>query len=123
MATRKQQEDIEQSENRAQEEIKAPLITQTNTRVTEKRAENGCYEKKQSRCMVYLSTFVAVCGSFAFGSLEEGSLFILLRDKKTSRVSNILSTKAPGENDDGDVLRPSPVHQLEPHSSAVDVTD
>ncbi|KAL3513660.1 hypothetical protein ACH5RR_026377 [Cinchona calisaya] len=30
---------------------------------------------------------------------------------------------APGENDDGDVLRPSPVHQLEPHSSAVDVTD
>ncbi|KAK8491941.1 hypothetical protein V6N11_014065 [Hibiscus sabdariffa] len=30
---------------------------------------------------------------------------------------------APGENGDGDVLRPSPVHQLEPHSSAVDVTD
>ncbi|KAL5798340.1 hypothetical protein ACOSQ2_003160 [Xanthoceras sorbifolium] len=29
----------------------------------------------------------------------------------------------PGENGDGDVLRPSPVHQLEPHSSAVDVTD
>ncbi|KAL2457079.1 Reverse transcriptase Ty1/copia-type domain-containing protein [Forsythia ovata] len=31
--------------------------------------------------------------------------------------------RTPGENDDGDVLRPSPVHQLEPHSSAVDVTD
>ncbi|KAK4431013.1 hypothetical protein Salat_0863300 [Sesamum alatum] len=30
---------------------------------------------------------------------------------------------APGENDDGDVLRPSPVHKLFPHSSAVDVTD
>ncbi|KAL0285938.1 UNVERIFIED_CONTAM: hypothetical protein Sradi_7159800, partial [Sesamum radiatum] len=29
----------------------------------------------------------------------------------------------PGENDDGDVLRPSPVHKLFPHSSAVDVTD
>lgn len=29
----------------------------------------------------------------------------------------------PGGNGDGDVLRPSPVHQLEPHSSAVDVTD
>uniref|UniRef100_A0A2N9FRH9 Reverse transcriptase Ty1/copia-type domain-containing protein n=1 Tax=Fagus sylvatica TaxID=28930 RepID=A0A2N9FRH9_FAGSY len=31
--------------------------------------------------------------------------------------------RTPGENGDGDVLRPSPVHQLEPHSSAVDVTD
>ncbi|KAK4370138.1 hypothetical protein RND71_009613 [Anisodus tanguticus] len=31
------------------------------------------------------------------------------------------SFDAPGKNDDGDVLRPSPVHQLEPHSSAVDV--
>lgn len=28
-----------------------------------------------------------------------------------------------GENDDKDVLRPSPVHKLFPHSSAVDVTD
>ncbi|XP_060180305.1 sugar transporter ERD6-like 7 [Lycium barbarum] len=55
-------EDIEQSENRT------PLIIQTNKRVTEEKAENGCYEKKQNRCMVYLSTFVAVCGSFAFGS-------------------------------------------------------
>ena len=27
------------------------------------------------------------------------------------------------ENDDGDVLRPSPVHQLKPHSSAVDIMD
>ncbi|OIT06226.1 PREDICTED: sugar transporter ERD6-like 7 [Nicotiana attenuata] len=61
-------EDIEQSENRLQEEIRAPLITQTNKRVTEEQAENGCYDKKQNRCMVYLSTFVAVCGSFAFGS-------------------------------------------------------
>ncbi|XP_060181083.1 sugar transporter ERD6-like 7 [Lycium barbarum] len=68
MATGKQQEDIEKSENRLQEEMRAPLISQTNTRVTEEQAENGCCEKKQSRCMVYLSTLVAVCGSFAFGS-------------------------------------------------------
>ncbi|MCD7451199.1 hypothetical protein HAX54_010082 [Datura stramonium] len=63
-------EDIEQSENRVQEEIKAPLIIQTNKRLVtdEEQAENGCCEKKQDRCMVYLSTFVAVCGSFAFGS-------------------------------------------------------
>lgn len=61
-------EDIEQSENRLQEEIIAPLITQTYKRATEEEAENGSYHKKQNRCMVYLSTFVAVCGSFAFGS-------------------------------------------------------
>lgn len=61
-------EDIEQSENRVHEDIRAPFIIQTNKRVTEEHVENGCYEKKQDRCMVYLSTFVAVCGSFAFGS-------------------------------------------------------
>ncbi|KAF3642929.1 Sugar transporter ERD6-like 16 [Capsicum annuum] len=61
MATSKQQDDIEQSENRVNEDhIRAPLITQTNTRVTE--------AKRQDRCMVYLSTFIAVCGSFTFGS-------------------------------------------------------
>ncbi|KAF3642928.1 Sugar transporter ERD6-like 16 [Capsicum baccatum] len=61
-------EDIEQSENKLHEDIRAPLIIQTNKRVKEEHVENGCYEKKQDRCMVYLSTFVAVCGSFAFGS-------------------------------------------------------
>lgn len=61
-------EDIEQSENRVHEDVRAPLIIQTYKRVTEEHVENGCYEKKQDRCMVYLSTFVAVCGSFAFGS-------------------------------------------------------
>ncbi|PHU22194.1 Sugar transporter ERD6-like 16 [Capsicum chinense] len=61
MATSKQQDDIEQSENRVNEDhIRAPLITQTNTRVTD--------AKRQDRCMVYLSTFIAVCGSFTFGS-------------------------------------------------------
>ncbi|KAL3359298.1 hypothetical protein AABB24_016053 [Solanum stoloniferum] len=61
-------EDIEQSENRVNEEIRTPLIIQTNKSLKEEKVENGCYEKKQDRCMVYLSTFVAVCGSFAFGS-------------------------------------------------------
>jgi len=36
---------------------------------------------------------------------------------------NLINQPAPWENGDGDVLRPSPVHQLSPHSSAVDVTD
>ncbi|TMW85791.1 hypothetical protein EJD97_022488 [Solanum chilense] len=61
-------EDIEQSENRVNEEITTPLIIQTNKRVKEENVENGCYEKKQDRCMVYLSTFVAVCGSYSFGT-------------------------------------------------------
>ena len=54
-------------ENRAEEEFRAPLI------LTDK--EHGCYgdeEKtvkstKEDRWMVYLSTFVAVCGAYEFG--------------------------------------------------------
>ncbi|PHT94258.1 hypothetical protein T459_02140 [Capsicum annuum] len=33
------------------------------------------------------------------------------------------SELSPRENDDGDVLRPSPIHQLEPHSFEVHVMD
>ncbi|PWA92013.1 major facilitator, sugar transporter-like, Major facilitator superfamily domain protein [Artemisia annua] len=44
----------------AQDEIRAPLVAQT---IDEKHASN-----KESNFMVYLSTFVTVCGSFAFGS-------------------------------------------------------
>ncbi|XP_022851053.1 sugar transporter ERD6-like 7 isoform X2 [Olea europaea var. sylvestris] len=61
-------QDIEKAENSLQEEIKVPLISQ------EKRAENvkNCSgsdkQIKEERCMVYLSTFVAVCGSYSFGS-------------------------------------------------------
>jgi hypothetical protein len=32
------------------------------------------------------------------------------------------TSSAPGENGNGYVLRPSPVHRLEPHSSAVYIT-
>ena len=54
-------------ENRAEEEFRSPLI------LTDK--EDGCYgdeEKtvkstKEDRWMVYLSTFVAVCGAYEFG--------------------------------------------------------
>lgn len=61
-------QDIENGENCVQEEIRAPLLAQ------EEIAANGAEEKplkkssKEERCMVYLSTFVAVCGSYAFGS-------------------------------------------------------
>nr|GEX13017.1 sugar transporter ERD6-like 7 [Tanacetum cinerariifolium] len=44
----------------AQDEVRAPLVAQT---IDEKTESN-----KESNFMVYLSTFVAVCGSFAFGS-------------------------------------------------------
>ncbi|KAK4412046.1 hypothetical protein Salat_2976100 [Sesamum alatum] len=43
--------------------------------------------------------------------------------KATTCVFLGYAQSGPGENDDGDVLRPSPVHKLFPHSSAVDVTD
>ncbi|KAK4418220.1 Sugar transporter ERD6-like 7 [Sesamum alatum] len=59
--------DIENGENRVQEEIRAPLLTRVEI------AGNGDDEKtlkknsNEERCMVYLTTFVAVCGSYAFG--------------------------------------------------------
>lgn len=68
-------QDIEKAENSLQEEIKVPLISQ------EKRAENvkncGGSDKqiKEERCMVYLSTFVAVCGSYSFGSCVRNKYF------------------------------------------------
>lgn len=51
----------------------------------------------------------------------EVSLNVLFND--IASYFPLPNSSAPGENGDGDVLRPSPVHQLEPHSSAVDVTD
>ncbi|KAI3749326.1 hypothetical protein L2E82_19934 [Cichorium intybus] len=48
------------TETMNKDEIRAPLVAQT---IDEKYESN-----KQSNFMVYLSTFVAVCGSFAFGS-------------------------------------------------------
>ncbi|XP_075483220.1 sugar transporter ERD6-like 7 [Primulina tabacum] len=61
-------QEIQNGENLAQEEIRVPLISQ------EKRFNNGDEEQPtkgsigEDRFMVYLTTFVAICGSFAFGS-------------------------------------------------------
>ncbi|KAK4407084.1 Sugar transporter ERD6-like 7 [Sesamum angolense] len=60
-------EDIENGESCVQEEIRAPLLSRVEI------AENGDEEKplkkssNEERWMVYLTTFVAVCGSYAFG--------------------------------------------------------
>lgn len=49
------EKDMEETENTVQDEIRAPLVLQDE-------------KHKDNNFMVYLSTFVAVCGSFAFGS-------------------------------------------------------
>ncbi|XP_071741327.1 sugar transporter ERD6-like 7 [Rutidosis leptorrhynchoides] len=51
--------DIAKTEIMAQEDMQTPLLVQS---IHEKS------ESKENNFMVYLSTFVAVCGSFAFGS-------------------------------------------------------
>ncbi|GMP91152.1 hypothetical protein CsSME_00041969 [Camellia sinensis var. sinensis] len=66
-------QEVEQGENSLQEEIREPLIPEDKTRADE---EDGYGAKDQSHksstmeheWMVYLSTFVAVCGSYAFGT-------------------------------------------------------
>ncbi|KAF5930349.1 hypothetical protein HYC85_031222 [Camellia sinensis] len=66
-------QEVQQGENSLQEEIREPLIPEDKTRAGE---EDGYGAKDQSHksstmeheWMVYLSTFVAVCGSYAFGT-------------------------------------------------------
>ncbi|KAF9604490.1 hypothetical protein IFM89_006845 [Coptis chinensis] len=58
--------DVEQGDNRLEAEIREPLIQE---RKIEPHEEDGIEEEsKGSDWMVYLSTFVVVWGSFAFGS-------------------------------------------------------
>ncbi|KAK3007906.1 hypothetical protein RJ639_013051 [Escallonia herrerae] len=65
------QQDIEKAGNSMQEEIKAPLLPQEKTSINrvDLFAENQTSEgSKGNAWMLYLSTLVAICGSFAFGS-------------------------------------------------------
>lgn len=61
-------QEIQNGENLVEDEIRVPLIS------LEKRFNNGDEEQPkkgsigEERSMVYLTTFVAVCGSYAFGS-------------------------------------------------------
>lgn len=51
--------DIKQDVERGENSVRAPFITP--------QKEDG-YESKEERWLVYFSTIVAVCGSYAFGS-------------------------------------------------------
>lgn len=70
------QEDLEQCKNRGElEEVREPLMDKTN----HSGEQDGSFAQsssKESVWMVYLSTFVAVCGSFAFGSCVSSPPFI-----------------------------------------------
>lgn len=60
-------EDIEKGNNGVHEEVREPLMASNLA-----DGNDGCgsaqNSSKGSAWMVYLSTFVAVCGSFEFGS-------------------------------------------------------
>jgi SP family facilitated glucose transporter-like MFS transporter 8 len=62
-------EDLEKAENSMrEEEIVAPLIPQEDKNTTYQENEAPKASRDNHQWMVYLSTFVAVCGSFSFGS-------------------------------------------------------
>ncbi|KAL2510611.1 Sugar transporter ERD6-like 7 [Abeliophyllum distichum] len=61
-------QDIERAENTLQEEFKVPLISQEKREGNVENGNGSELQIKEERFMVYLSTFVAVCGSYAFGS-------------------------------------------------------
>ncbi|CAM9000371.1 hypothetical protein QQ045_001555 [Rhodiola kirilowii] len=58
-------EDIQSAENSNQEEIREPLMQQRKVAEGADEAQTG---PKDQLWMVYLSTFVAVCGSYEFGT-------------------------------------------------------
>lgn len=51
---------MEKADKRTEKEIRTPLVSESNSQ----RDGNGV----EDQTMVYFSTFVAVCGSYAFGS-------------------------------------------------------
>ena len=51
---------MEKDDNRVEKETRVPLVSESNSQ----RDGNGV----EDQTMVYFSTFVAVCGSYAFGS-------------------------------------------------------
>ncbi|KAG9145716.1 hypothetical protein Leryth_011158 [Lithospermum erythrorhizon] len=57
--------DTDKGETSLREEIREPLIQQKKGEANKEDEFNG---SKEDRTMLYFSTFVAVCGSFAFGS-------------------------------------------------------
>ncbi|KAA8543191.1 hypothetical protein F0562_021314 [Nyssa sinensis] len=61
-------QDIEGGESSVQEEIRVPLIREDKTQDGYGAEDQTDKSSKGHQWMVYLSTFVAVCGSFAFGS-------------------------------------------------------
>ncbi|KAJ4850750.1 hypothetical protein Tsubulata_050411 [Turnera subulata] len=58
-------EDVEYGSKGVHREVREPLMKKDQTQDGSVSHQNG---SKESVWMVYLSTFVAVCGSFAFGS-------------------------------------------------------
>uniref|UniRef100_A0A7N0TUP6 Major facilitator superfamily (MFS) profile domain-containing protein n=1 Tax=Kalanchoe fedtschenkoi TaxID=63787 RepID=A0A7N0TUP6_KALFE len=63
-------DDIQSAENSNQEEIQEPLILQHQKSLKHggRTADEAQTSRKESLWMVYLSTFVAVCGSYEFGT-------------------------------------------------------
>ncbi|KAF5744183.1 Major facilitator superfamily protein isoform 1 [Tripterygium wilfordii] len=61
-------EDVEKGNNSAQEEIREPLVQGAKNRADEEDGSDVQNTSQGNHSMVYLSTFVAVCGSYAFGA-------------------------------------------------------
>lgn len=61
-------QEIENGKNRVQEDMRAPLIQREVISANSNENKSLKGSGKEERCMVYLTTFVAVCGSYAFGS-------------------------------------------------------
>ena len=68
-------EDIENVNDSVNEEVSVPLLQEEKNMGDEEDGYTDQTSSKASLWMVYLSTFVAVCGSFEFGSCASLPLY------------------------------------------------
>lgn len=70
--------DVENGENKGFEDMREPFIPQKKV-VAHEEDESDESSNRGTMGMVLLSTFVAVCGSFEFGSCVSTKLYYLVK--------------------------------------------
>lgn len=98
-------QDAEHGENSFQEEVRVPLLQHHGDSADEE--DQRFNSSKGHQWMVYLSTFVAVCGSYAFGAcvsskqFDQTSFNIALKLKGIGKRHWKVSPFFLGSNSDG----------------------
>lgn len=88
-------QDAEQGENSFHEDIREPLVQQHKDSADEEDQREQ--SSKGHQWMVYLSTFVAVCGSYAFGACVSSKKFVQASFNVSLKLKGILKKTKPNK--------------------------